>query len=59
MDYLVTLDCSENNVDRSVINLMKHLEKKIRISNIDELRNFSMNRLLRSSKVKKLEEIAI
>ena len=37
---------------------MKHLEKKIRISNIDELRNFNINRLLRSSKVKKLEEIA-
>lgn len=41
-----------------MINLMKHLEKKIRISNIDELRNFNINRLLRSSKVKKLEEIA-
>ena len=52
MDYLITLDCSENNVDRSVINLMKHLEKIVKISNIDELRNFSINRLLRSTKVK-------
>ena len=53
MDYLVTLDCSENNVDMSVINLMKHLEKKIRISNIDELRNFSINRLLKAQRLNK------
>lgn len=56
---LITLDSSEYNVDRSVINLAEHLEKKNQDFYTDKLRNFSVNMLFGNTEVKEQEEIAI
>lgn len=52
MGCLITLDSSECNVDRSVINLAEHLEKKHQNFYTDKLRNFSANMFFGNTEVK-------
>lgn len=56
---LITLDSSEYNVDRSVINLAEHLEKKNQDFYTDKLRNFSVNMFFGNTEVKEQEEVTI
>lgn len=51
MNCLITLDCSERHIDRSVINLIEHFKKMIKISNINKLRIYAYM-LFRSTEIK-------